>query len=418
MTLGLLDLRVVESSAFIAAPLAGLTLAQFGADVIRVDMIGGGIDYGRLPLMPSGRSLYWTGLNKGKRSVAVDLRKPEGRELVQALVTARGDDGGVLLTNIGTPWLAHASLASKRPDLISCTIQGNADGTTAVDYTVNCSTGYPLVTGGGTSERPVNHVLPAWDIACANQAAFAIVAAADRRRRTGAGAELRIALSDVAFTMLSHLGVLAEAELLNEDRPSIGNHIYGAFGRDFGTADGKRVMVAGISAGQWTALVKACAVENEIRALERSMQRDFTKEADRYHARDAIAAVFEPWFAKRPLQEVGRTLDEHRVCWGLYRPVTDLLANDPRVSEANPVFGRTQTPGVGTHLAAGNAVRVTGAPPGSTGPAPWLGQHTDEVLSEVLGLDGAAIGRLHDGRIVAGPELDPTAGSREARGMA
>ena len=70
----LTPLRVIESSAFIAAPLAGLTLAQFGADVIRVDLIGGGIDYGRLPLMPGGRSLYWTGLNKGKRSVAIDIR--------------------------------------------------------------------------------------------------------------------------------------------------------------------------------------------------------------------------------------------------------------------------------------------------------------------------------------------------------
>src|SRR5665647_1817720 len=66
-------LRVIESSAFIAAPLAGLTLAQFGAEVIRVDMIGGGIDYARLPRMPgSGRSLYWTALNKGKRSIAID----------------------------------------------------------------------------------------------------------------------------------------------------------------------------------------------------------------------------------------------------------------------------------------------------------------------------------------------------------
>ena len=159
-------LRVVESSAFIAAPLAGLTLAQYGADVIRVDMIGGGLDYGRLPRMPSGRSLYWTGLNKGKRSVAVDLRRPEGRELVQALVTAPGD-GGVLLTNIGTPWLAHALLSARRADLISCTIQGNPDGSTALDYTVNCATGYPAVTGGGSPARPVNQVLPAWDIACA-----------------------------------------------------------------------------------------------------------------------------------------------------------------------------------------------------------------------------------------------------------
>ena len=71
MNLAFLDLRVIESSAFIAAPLAGLTLAQFGADVIRVEMIGGSIDYGRLPLMPSGRSLYWTSLNKANNWLRV-----------------------------------------------------------------------------------------------------------------------------------------------------------------------------------------------------------------------------------------------------------------------------------------------------------------------------------------------------------
>jgi hypothetical protein len=96
----LAPLRVIESSAFIAAPLAGLTLAQFGADVIRVDLIGGGIDYGRMPRMPhpegKGRSLYWTGLNKGKRSIAIDIRRPEGRELLRPLlrrVRARLCDG-------------------------------------------------------------------------------------------------------------------------------------------------------------------------------------------------------------------------------------------------------------------------------------------------------------------------------------
>ncbi|MBU2285507.1 MAG: CoA transferase, partial [Gammaproteobacteria bacterium] len=206
-------LRVVESSAFIAAPLAGLTLSQYGADVIRVDMIGGGIDYGRLPRMPSGRSLYWTALNKGKRSIAIDLRRPEGRELVQALVTAPGPDAGVLLTNIGTPWLAHDVLAARRADVISCTIQGNGDGSTAVDYTVHCATGYPAITGHEGDGRPVNQVLPAWDMACAYQAAFAIVAAVQRRSRTGEGAAMSLALSDVAFTMLSHLGVLGEAEV-------------------------------------------------------------------------------------------------------------------------------------------------------------------------------------------------------------
>lgn len=401
-------LRIIESSAFIAAPLAGLALAQFGADVIRVDMIGGGIDYARLPRMPGGRSLYWTGLNKGKRSIAVDLRSAQGRELVQALATTPGPDAGVLLTNIGTPWLAHPVLAARRADVISCTIQGNADGSTAVDYTVNSASGYPAVTGGGSPQHPVNHVLPAWDIACAYQAAFAIVAAVDRRRRTGQGAQLQLALSDVAFTTLSHLGVLAEAELLQQDRPSIGNHIYGAFGRDFACADGTRLMVAAISLGQWKALVQACDIGSGIAELQRRTGLDFDDEAQRYEGREAIAALLEPWFAVRPRPDAERLLEHNRACWGRYSTVRELLAADTRVSSANAVFERITTAGVGEHLSAGSAVRVGGQEREPTPPAPRLGDHTDEVLHEVLGLDSAAIGRLHDAGVVAGTDRDPT----------
>ncbi|MDB5945764.1 MAG: 2-methylfumaryl-CoA isomerase [Ramlibacter sp.] len=413
MTYPLLDrLRVIESSAFIAAPLAGLALAQFGADVIRVDMIGGGIDYARLPRMPGGRSLYWTGLNKGKRSIAVDLRSAQGRELVQALATAPGPEAGVLLTNIGTPWLAHPVLAARRADIISCTIQGNADGSTAVDYTVNSASGYPAVTGGGSPRHPVNHVLPAWDIACAYQAAFAIVAAVDRRRRTGEGAQLQLALSDVAFTTLSHLGVLAEAELMQQDRPSIGNHIYGAFGRDFACADGRRIMVAAISLGQWKALVKACEIGQGIAELQRRTGLEFDDEAQRYEGRDAIAALLEPWFAARPRPMAEQLLERHKACWGRYSTVRELLAADARVSSANPVFERVATAGVGEHLSAGSAVRVGGLEREPTTPAARLGDHTDEVLHEVLALDSGAIGRLHDAGIVAGPGQDPTLSSR------
>ena len=84
----LAGLRVVEGSAFVAAPLGGMTLAQLGADVIRFDQIGGGLDHERWPLAGDGQSLFWAGLNKGKRSIELDLRSPEGRELATALVTA------------------------------------------------------------------------------------------------------------------------------------------------------------------------------------------------------------------------------------------------------------------------------------------------------------------------------------------
>ena len=400
-------LRVVESSAFIAAPLAGMTLAQFGADVIRIDMIGGGIDYARLPMMPNGRSLYWTGLNKGKRSIAIDIRRPEGRELVQALVTAPGDQGGVLLTNIGVPWLSHALLAKLRPDLITCTIEGNSDGSTAVDYTVNCATGFPSMTGGGSPEAPVNHVLPAWDIACAYQAAFAVAAASASRQATGQGAELRLALSDVAFSMLSHLGMLAEAELLQQERPSLGNYLYGAFGKDFGTADGKRVFVAAISLGQWKSLLKACDLQSATDRIATELGLNFENEGDRYTAREAIGALVESWCGSRSFSTVSDVFNSHKVCWGVYQTVRQAFASDSRLSAANPVFEKLDTPGIGKHLAAGAAVRVAGKVRGASTPAPLLGQDTDQILLEVLRLDAGAVGRLHDSGIVAGPDKDP-----------
>ena len=121
----LADLRVIEGSAFVAAPLGGMTLAQLGADVIRFDQIGGGLDAQRWPLAPSGKSLFWAGLNKGKRSIQVDLRSPEGRELVEALVAS----AGVFLTNFpARGWLAYDSLRERREDLIMCALTGNPDG--------------------------------------------------------------------------------------------------------------------------------------------------------------------------------------------------------------------------------------------------------------------------------------------------
>ena len=397
--LALSGISLIESSAFIAAPLAGLTLAQYGAEVIRIDPIGGGIDYNRMPRMPQGRSLYWTGLNKGKRSVALDIRSAEGRELAAALVTGCG----ALLTNIGVPWLAHERLAQARADLVTCVIEGNPDGSQAVDYTVNCATGYPMMTGQGSA--PVNHALPAWDVACALQASTAVMAALMRRQAVGVGAALRIALSDVAFATLSHLGLLAEAELLGQDRPAIGNHIYGAFGRDFETADGRRIMVAAISARQWTALVAACGMAEAAQGLERMTGLDFRDEASRFQARDLLAAVFDLWIKARTLAEVAAAFTAQGVAWGEYRSLTRGLAEDPRLSPQNPLFRQIETAGVGAHLAAGSVTRGMGAEPAR--PAPVLGADTDQVLAEVLGLSDAAIGALYDKGIVAGPDTDP-----------
>ncbi|EUA12880.1 L-carnitine dehydratase/bile acid-inducible F domain protein [Mycobacterium kansasii 732] len=132
--LPLSGISIVEVSSFVAAPLCGMTLSQLGAQVIRVDPIGGAADVQRWPLAATGTSIYWTGLNKGKRSVTVDLRSAEGQRLVQRLVI-EGD--GIVVTNAVFPWLSHELLATRRSDVIHLQLLGRSDGSTAVDYTVN-----------------------------------------------------------------------------------------------------------------------------------------------------------------------------------------------------------------------------------------------------------------------------------------
>src|SRR5690349_20530709 len=179
MAVGILaGMSIVEGSAFIAAPLGGMTLAQLGADVIRYDQIGGGLDYRRWPVTDTGQSLFWAGMNKGKRSIQLDLRSPEGQEIVASLITRPGPDRGIFLTNFPTRgMLSYDALKAKRSDGIMVALTGNADGTSEVDYTVNVATGFPEITGARDAAEPVNSVLPAWDIAMGEMAAVGVLAA-------------------------------------------------------------------------------------------------------------------------------------------------------------------------------------------------------------------------------------------------
>ena len=398
-------LRVVELAAFIAAPMGGMALAQLGAEVIRIDAIDGNADYRRWPLTRNGASLYWSGLNKAKRSVRIDLASPEGRELAAALIAAPGPDAGILLTNFPMRgWLARGALAARRADLISLAITGDHTGRTAVDYTVNCAVGYPLMTGNATPEAPVNHVLPAWDAITGMHAALGLLAAERARRATGQGRHITLALADVAFATLGHLGQIAEWEINGAERMPIGNDLFGAFGRDFATRDGRRVMIVAITDRQWRGLVEATGIAEGCAAIERREGLRLTDEGDRFRARAAIAALVAPWCAARSLAEIAAAFDAHGVCWGPYQSVAQALAEDPRCSPANPLFARIEHPGIGTTLTPGSPLRFADLPPLPVVPAPRLGADTDAVLADVLGLGDRAIGALRDRGVVAGPD--------------
>lgn len=370
--------RIVEISSFVAVPLAGMTLAQLGADVVRIDPAGGAADYRRWPLTESGESIYWAGLNKGKRSMEVDMRRPDGRRLIQRLVAA----AGVLITNgTGRQWYSYEELSALRPDLIHLEVVGRGDGATGVDYTVNAATGFPLVTGPTDLEGPVNHVLPAWDVSCGLYAALAVMAAVHRRAISGEGSSIRLPLDDVALATAANLGFLTEVLVNGTQRPRLGNAIFGQYGRDFTSGDGFSFMVVALTPRHFSDLTEMTGTADAVAALAAALGADFTDEGQRYEHRDALNGLFADWFRTHTADDIAAALAATSVLWERYRSFAEVAAS-PRVT-ANPLFSTLDQPRIGPHLAPGLPMSFGGWHVAAA-PAPRLGQHNDDVPAQWL----------------------------------
>jgi 2-methylfumaryl-CoA isomerase len=396
MTAPLADLTVIEVSSFVAAPLCGMTLSQLGAEVIRIDPIGGASDTKRWPLSADGTSIYWTGLNKGKRSATIDVRSAEGQDLVQRLIV-EGD--GIVVTNAaGLPWLSYDTLVDRRPDLIHLQVLGRHDGSTGVDYTVNAAIGYPMVTGPADHAGPINHVLPAWDVSCGLYAALAIVAAVRRRDQSGVGAQISLPLEDVALATAGNLGLLTEPQINGTGRERLGNAIYGQYGQDFTSRDGASFMVVMLTKRHFQDFVTVTGCSAAVSALAESLDADFGDEGVRYRYREVLSALFATWFDEHSADEIMAALSATSVLFERYRTFAETAA-DERVT-ANPLFSRLHQDGLGEYLAPGlptvfDGNHVAGAP------APRLGADTAEVLSAALGLSPDDIARLTDANTIA-----------------
>ncbi len=393
-------LRVVEQAAFVAVPLAGMTLAQMGAEVIRIDRLQGGLDAGRWPVTVTGQSLFWAGLNKGKKSVAIDLAQPEGQELAAALITASGADAGCYLTNLRSPGaLDYPALSAVRPDLIMVSLIGTRRGEPAVDYTVNAAIGFPMATGPAGGD-PVAHALPAWDCIAGGMVVQALLAAERHRMRKGAGQLAELSLKDVAAAMLGNLGIIGDVVVNRHDRPQIGNALYGAYGMDFLCKDGARVMVVGLTARQWRGLVMVTGVGEAVAGLAVQLGLDLGDEGNRFRARDAITDLLRPWFAARGLAAIAPLFQKAGLTWAPFHSFASAVATDPDLSPDNPVFSLIDQPGIGSYPVPGSPIHFGAAQRQPPLPAPALGQHSEQVLAEVLGLASGQIADLIDRRLV------------------
>ncbi|MER5179085.1 CoA transferase [Streptomyces sp. NPDC002896] len=392
--------RIIEISSYVATPLSGMTLAQLGADVIRIEPLGGAADRTRWPLAESGTSLYWSGLNKGKRALEVDLSSEGGRRLVGDLIVSGGRRGGIVISNSERyPDLTFETLRERRPDLIHVLLTGRRDGGTAVDYTVQAATGFPLLTGPENSAQPVNHLMPAWDVAAGLYLAVGLLAAERHRLLTGEGQQVRVALEDVALATAGNLGYLAEAQQSSTPRERSGNHVYGSFGRDFTTADGERIMIVALTDRHWRDLLGATGLTDVVAALASTLGVDFADESERYRHRKLLGELLAGWFESHPFAEAETALRATRVLWSRYRSFTDLAADDARLLRENPLMAEVRQPGVGRHWAPGSPVVMDGeqSPPAVS---PLVGQHTDEVLQAGLGLSSTDLAKLSETGVI------------------
>ena len=395
-------LRVIESSAFVAVPMAGMTLSQMGAEVIRFDRLEGGLDARRMPYSPSGTSLFWSGMNKGKKSIAVDMKSPKGKELISNLVTAPGKDAGLFLTNLKVRgWLDYETLSKVRSDIIIVTLTGDRHGRPQVDYTVNPALGIPDITGHEGSADPVANAIPAWDMIAGNMCVSSLLAAERYRLRHGVGQDVEIALKDVAAAAIGHLGMIADATLNSDDRTKAGNALYGAYGKDFLCADGNRVMIIGLTSRQWSGIVKATDTSEQFKKLEIENIINLQDESIRWQWRHAITEIIEPWFKIRAVEDFADDFDKIGLTWSVFRSVKEALNVDPDLTEDNPLFKKILQPDAGEFLVPKHPANFSKVENSDATPAPALGEHTEEVLGDVLNLSDLEIANLFDDGVVA-----------------
>lgn len=297
----------------------------------------------------------------------------------------------------------YEHLKQHREDLIMLTVLGTRDGGPAVDYTVNPGVGFPYVTGPEDSGDPVCHVLPAWDCITGQMVALGLLAAERHRRLTGQGQSVEIALKDVALAMLGNLGIIGEVMVNDFDRPKYGNYLYGAYGNEFDIADGRKVMVVGLTRRQWDGLCAVTGLKPEFDATGARLGLDLNREGDRFKARQEITALLAPWFRARKVEDFAQPFDDNGVTWSVFRTFKQAVREDPDLSLRHPMFSMIEQPGIGEYLVPGSPFEFSEFEREPPRRASVLGEHTDEILSGILGLSDHEISKLHETKVVAGP---------------
>ncbi|CAO3360743.1 CoA transferase [Azospirillum melinis] len=385
-------LKVLDLSRFIAGPHCGMMLGDLGADVVKVERPRRGDDTRALEPHVEGESLYFMVFNRNKRSITLNFRDPRAHGLLREMVK----QADVLIENfrpgtmekMGCGW---DDLHAINPRLIMARIsgygqQGSMAAEPCFDGIAQATSGLMEITGDPDGPPTMGGTFLV-DYATALYASIGILAAVEHRHKTGKGQMVDASLMGSAVSML--VTAIPEQAMLGRAMSRVGNRDrYSAPAQTFRAADGVWLhMVAGNDA--------------HFPRLTRIMKRPDLLEDPRFATLEArmrnipaIEAVVGEWIAGLPADEVVALLRQAELPAARIATLPDLLAN-PYMREARQIV-ETQHPKAGTVTTHGLTVRLSDTPGEIRHPAPMLGQHTDEVLGEWLGMTPSDVGALRD----------------------
>ena len=387
----LAGVRVVDLSRVLAGPYATMTLADLGADVVKIEHPAGG-DETRTwgPPFAGGESAYFLSVNRGKRSVALDLKDPEGRELALELC-ARAE---VVIENFrpgsaARLGLDYEAVRQRRPDVVYCTISGfglrEPTDRAGYDFTVQAESGLMAITGELNGE-PMKFGVAIVDILTGLNAVTAILAALHRRDLTGEGDLVEVSLLDSAFAALVNVG--ANALLTGEEPQRYGNaHPSIVPYQPFRAVDG------------WIAV--AAANDGLYARLCTAIERPDLAADERYATNEARVLNREPLIAELEVVFVGRSADEwERLLLAAGVPAGKIRGVGEALRTGQARTRRVDHPTGGTVELVGPPFELKSANLGAWTPPPLLGQHTAEVLRE-LGVDDERLASLEERGVIA-----------------
>jgi crotonobetainyl-CoA:carnitine CoA-transferase CaiB-like acyl-CoA transferase len=398
--------RILDLSRVLAGPFCSMILGDLGAEVIKVEETATGDQTRTIPPFQQGESHYFLAINRNKKSIALDARTEEGRALLLQLaakcdVVLENFRAGVL-ERLG---LGHEQLKAVRPDIIVCSISGfgatgSLSGKPSFDLVTQGMSGVMSINGHPDGP-PTKLGVPMGDIAGGLWAAIGVLAALNERHVTGKGSRIDLSLLEGLMGLLGYLGGIHLVTGENPGRMGNSHHNIVPYGL-MPTRDGHIVLALHVG----TFWRKFCSA---IGRGDLAADPRFRTVKDRHRNRAELERLIADIMRTRPTAEWQRLLDAADVPAGPVNSIGQAIAQ-PIVRERG-FLKEVQHPTAGKVGMLDSPVRFPGS---QIAPPPRLGEHTREILQNLLGVDQTRLARLLEGGVIATPEHPAPAGKEKA----